>query len=123
MDISQFVYEPHIAPKLEIFVENWLEQRRLKRRQLARTVSFGDEGDLPAASRGTTQVEMDTISAPLRVTSIDAGLTESTLRHRSNATSGHDALVLESASRSCTHAVISYLHIYYSPMYSFHSVL
>lgn len=96
----QFIYEPHIAPKLEIFIENWLEQRRIKRRQRTRPVSFGDEGDVPAASssrsRATSQVEMDTISAPLRVTSIDTGLSEANLRRRNNATSGHASLVLES---------------------------
>jgi hypothetical protein len=53
----------------------------------------------PRASHGTTQVEMDTISVPLRVTAIDTGLSGNALRRRSNANGDHDPFVLESASR------------------------
>jgi hypothetical protein len=85
-----------------MFVENWLEQRRLRRRRLTGAVSFGDEGDVPGpslgASHATTQVEMDTISVPLNVSAIDTGLSGNTLRRRSHATGEHDSFVLESVS-------------------------
>lgn len=56
----------------------------------------------PGASHATTQLEMDTISVPLRVTAIDTGLSGNTLRRRSNANGEHDSFVLESASRPST---------------------
>jgi len=50
-------------------------------------------------SHATTQLEMDTISVPLRVTAIDTGLSGNTLRRRSNANGEHDSFVLKSVSR------------------------
>jgi len=55
---------------------------------------------------------MDTISVPARATAIDTGLSASTLRHRNNATDGHEPLVLDSASgplRSHAHSLIQFL--------------
>jgi hypothetical protein len=109
----QFIYEPHIAPKLDIIIENWKEQRKLKRRRLAPAVyaGRGDDDEGSSTSSGPSDdkqgLEMKDISIPLRITGIDAGLSESTLRRRRNASGLDEAMLLKSVSTSiCPHFCI-----------------
>jgi hypothetical protein len=97
----QFVYAPHIAPKLDIIIENWKEQRKLKRRRHAPAVY--DEASSTSSGPGDDKqgLEMKDIPVPLRITGIDSGLSASTLRRRPKPTaSGLDDTLLSKFVRT-----------------------
>ncbi|KAG8835835.1 hypothetical protein FRC17_000799 [Serendipita sp. 399] len=93
-----FVYEPHIAPKIEVFVENWLHERRLRRRRLAPGVRIAENGErprvleVPPTSEAT---EMETLTKSVKASGVERFVLDVPYERRKKPSGTHEPTVLE----------------------------
>ncbi|CAG7850420.1 SubName: Full=Uncharacterized protein {ECO:0000313/EMBL:CCA69626.1} [Serendipita indica DSM 11827] len=95
--LHQFVYEPHIAPKLEVLVADWTQRRRMRRRHLA-ALSQDDDDDAPLQGHDRsdpTPVELDTLTTSVRASGVENTNSEHLVQRRRSPGGSHELLMLE----------------------------
>ena len=95
----QFVYEPHIAPRLELLKADWVQRRRMRQRNLA-AASYSDEDDEHAHLQGrarsdTEPVELDTLPTSISASGVESTMSEHLLQRRRWPSGPHESLMLE----------------------------
>ncbi|KAG8776255.1 hypothetical protein FRC15_012043 [Serendipita sp. 397] len=94
----QLIYEPHIAPKLEVLIENWFHDRRLRRRRLAPAVRVAENG-VQARLKGTPPAleatEMETLTKAVKASGVETFIIDVPYERRKKPSRTHEHSVLE----------------------------